>query len=65
MKQSLAGVGQPGNHTRVPAPPPHADDVRRLLEQRASLLSANVYTPDDPVIRALDAEIQSYMPVGK
>jgi hypothetical protein len=69
LKHALA----PNNTaTRAGAPPhvgpgqqaAHTDDVRRLLEQRASLLRAGVYTPDDPVIRAFDAEIQALMPVS-
>jgi hypothetical protein len=36
-------------------------EVMRLTQERQSLLNARIYTPDDPVIRQLDAKIARLM----
>ncbi len=71
MRRQLQGlrdaVAAPAPDARVPARPfavamgAGRDDVRRLLEQRAVLLRTGMYAPDDPVLRALDSEIQGAM----
>lgn len=58
---AAAAATTAGGQLRSGAPAPNRDDVRRLMEQRATLLRTGVYAPDDPVVRALDAEIQAAM----
>ena len=73
LRDSMAVGGSGGQGASVksakqtearPAGAKNTDGVRRLLEQRATLLRTGVYPSDDPVIRALDGEIQAAMAAG-
>jgi hypothetical protein len=58
LKDKAVEAPAPATRSAQPAAP---DAVRRMMEQRATLLRTGVYSPDDPVIRALDLEIQGAM----
>ena len=57
---TTASTSQPYGQVQAGLPQSQLE-ISRLTRERQSLLNAKLYTPDDPVIRQLDARIAQLM----